>query len=97
MRETEGDAEADRVLEGEAEAEADDDAAKDGVCDRCGSTAFKRRADDNAETIRKRLLAYYRETSPLIGYFHAKGVLRRVDGMGSIEQVGADIAKALAI
>jgi adenylate kinase len=69
--------------------------ATEGVCDRCGGTAFKRRADDNAETMRSRLFAYYRETSPLIGYFHAKGVLRRVDGMGSIEQVGADIAAAL--
>jgi len=69
--------------------------ATEGVCDRCGGTAFKRRADDNADTMRKRLLAYYRETSPLIGYYHAKGLLRRVDGMGTIEQVGADIAKAL--
>ena len=47
-----------------------------GVCDRCGSHEFKRRPDDNAETLRTRLQAYYKETSPLIGYYYAKGKLR---------------------
>mgnify|MGYP001549510761 FL=1 len=41
--------------------------AKEGVCDKCGSTEFSRRADDNEETVRNRLMAYYRETAPLIG------------------------------
>ena len=50
--------------------------AKDGVCDKCGSTEFKRRADDNAETVRTRLQAYYKETSPLLGYYYAKGLLK---------------------
>jgi len=62
-----------------------------GVCDTCGSTTFKRRADDNAETVQKRLMAYYRETSPLIGYYFAKGILKFVDGMAAI----ADITRAI--
>lgn len=65
--------------------------AKDGVCDKCGSTQFKRRADDNAETMRTRLQAYYKETSPLIGYYYAKGMLKTVDGLQSIEDVSASI------
>lgn len=58
-----------------------------GVCDTCGSTAFSRRADDNAETVQKRLMAYYRETSPLIGYYFAKGILQTVDGMAPIGNI----------
>ena len=58
-----------------------------GVCDACGSTAFSRRADDNAETVQKRLMAYYRETSPLIGYYFAKGILQTVDGMAPIGNI----------
>lgn len=66
-----------------------------GVCDSCGSKEFMRRADDNAETVQARLMAYYKETSPLIGYYFAKGRLETVDGMGSIEKVGADIELAI--
>jgi adenylate kinase len=62
-----------------------------GVCDKCGGTAFKRRADDNAETVRERLTAYHAQTAPLIAYFEGKGVLERVNAMGPI----ADIRKAL--
>lgn len=68
----------------------------DAVCDRCAGPATKRRADDNAETMRSRLLTYYRETSPLIGYFYAKGVLKRVDGMGTIDAVAAAIQNGIA-
>lgn len=67
-----------------------------GVCDACGSKDFTRRADDNAETVQNRLLAYYKETSPLIGYYYAKSLLLSVDGMGAIDEVGASIEKALA-
>ncbi len=67
-----------------------------GVCDSCGSKEFTRRADDNAETVQNRLLAYYKETSPLIGYYYAKSLLVSVDGMGAIDEVGASIEKALA-
>ena len=49
--------------------------AKEGVCDTCGGTTFTRRADDNAETVTNRLMVYYRETSPLIGYYFCKGNL----------------------
>ncbi|MEN9895887.1 MAG: adenylate kinase, partial [Pseudomonadota bacterium] len=59
----------------------------DGVCDKCGSTQFKRRPDDNAETVRTRLQAYYKETAPLIGYYYAKGILASVDGMADIDDV----------
>ena len=48
-----------------------------GVCDKCGSTEFKRRPDDNPETLRTRLQAYYKDTSPLIGYYYAKRKLKR--------------------
>lgn len=66
--------------------------AQAGVCDKCGGTAFKRRADDNAETVRERLKAYHAQTAPLIAYYEAKGVLQRVDGMQDI----AVVRKALA-
>lgn len=68
----------------------------EGVCDKCGSTHFKRRPDDNRETVRTRLQAYYKETSPLIGYYYAKGKLHSVDGMGEIDNVTADIEAILA-
>lgn len=70
--------------------------AKDGVCDHCGSTEFKRRADDNADTVRTRLQAYYKETSPLLGYYYAKGLLKGVDGMGEIDAVTEEIEALLA-
>lgn len=62
-----------------------------GVCDVCKGTTFTRRPDDNAETVTNRLMVYYRETSPLIGYYFCKGNLRSVDGMGSIEDVSTAI------
>jgi adenylate kinase len=63
-----------------------------GVCDKCGGAAFKRRADDTAETVRARLQAYHAQTAPLIAYYDARGVLERIDAMGPI----ADIRKTLA-
>lgn len=62
-----------------------------GTCDKCGGTAMKRRADDNAETVRERLTAYHAQTAPLITYYEGKGVLERLDAMGPI----ADIRQAL--
>jgi len=59
--------------------------AKEGVCDNCGQRDMQRRADDNEDSFRTRLLNYYKDTSPLIGYYHAKGVLRPVDGTAEIE------------
>jgi adenylate kinase len=68
----------------------------EGVCDRCGSKAFVRRADDNVETVKNRLMAYYRETAPLIGYYFAKGKLRTVDGMAAISEVSRQVDGILA-
>jgi adenylate kinase len=66
-----------------------------GVCDVCQGTSFTRRDDDTAETVMNRLMVYYRETSPLIGYYYCKGNLRSVDGMGTIEEVARDIGATL--
>jgi adenylate kinase len=66
-----------------------------GTCDVCGSTDFKRRADDTEEALRTRMLAYYRDTSPLIGYYYAKGMLASVDGLAEMDAVSAGIAKVL--
>ncbi len=63
-----------------------------GACDRCGGTAFKRRADDTAGTVRERLKAYHAQTAPLIAYYDKKGVLKRINAMGPI----ANIQNALA-
>jgi adenylate kinase len=68
----------------------------EGVCDVCGSTEFTRRADDNAETVTTRLMAFYRDTSPLIGYYYCKGNLRSVDGMAPIDKVASAIETILA-
>ncbi|TVS06574.1 MAG: adenylate kinase [Rhodobacteraceae bacterium] len=62
-----------------------------GICDVCGSTEFTRRADDNEEALRARLMAYYKQTSPLLGYYHAKGQLSVVDGMGEMDIVAQQI------
>ena len=69
--------------------------AVEGVCDKCGGTEFKRRADDNAETVRARLKAYHAETAPLIAYYRQAGKLKAVDGMAGIEAVSDAIAGAL--
>jgi adenylate kinase len=67
----------------------------DGRCTVCGGTEFKRRADDNAESLKQRLMEYYKKTSPLIGYYYAHGKLRGVDGMGEIDAVADEIAALL--
>ena len=69
--------------------------ANDGVCDECGGTEFKKRADDNEESLKIRLMAYYKETSPLIGYYYAKAQLQSVDGLGTMDAVASDITSAL--
>jgi adenylate kinase len=71
--------------------------ARAGVCDKCGSAEFVRRADDNADAVRVRLMAYYRQTAPLIGYYHAKGKLRTIDGLADIDQVGREIKALLSL
>ncbi|QHQ33818.1 adenylate kinase [Algicella marina] len=71
--------------------------SKEGVCDKCGSTDFNRRSDDNEDSMRTRLMTYYRETSPLIGYYYAHGKLNSIDGLGEIEAVASRVAKALEV
>ncbi len=53
------------------------------------------RADDNEESLRTRLFAYYKQTGPLIGYYHAKGLLTSIDGMGQIDEVAAALSAVL--
>ncbi len=67
-----------------------------GTCDKCGGNQFTRRDDDKAEKVTTRLLEYYRETSPLIGYYYAKGTLNTFDGMESIEAVAEKIETLLS-
>ncbi|MGR3546165.1 MAG: adenylate kinase [Roseovarius sp.] len=67
----------------------------DGKCAKCGSSDVKRRADDNEDALRNRLMEYYKKTSPLIGYYYAHGQLTSVDGLAEIDAVQAAIAEAL--
>lgn len=69
--------------------------AEEGVCDRCGSTEFKQRPDDNEETVKTRLAAYHAQTEPLLPYYRDRGVLKTVDGMAAIDEVTAQIDTAL--
>ncbi|MCO4843067.1 MAG: adenylate kinase [Yoonia sp.] len=68
----------------------------DGNCSSCGGTNQTRRADDNEDSLKTRLMAYYKQTSPLVGYYYAKGDLKSVDGLASMDQVAASINEALA-
>jgi adenylate kinase len=68
----------------------------EGVCDVCGSTEFKRRPDDNAETVRARLKVYRGDTAPILPYYEAKGIVSRVDGMADIQHVSEAIETVLA-
>ena len=68
----------------------------EGVCDVCGSTEFTRRPDDNAETMNTRMAAYRAQTEPLLPYYRAKGVLRKVDGMAAMDEVYRQIRAVLA-
>ncbi|KUF12508.1 adenylate kinase [Pseudoponticoccus marisrubri] len=67
----------------------------DGKCEKCGGTEFKRRADDNEDSLKKRLMEYYKQTSPLIGYYYALGKHARVDGLGEIDEIQTAIAAKL--
>jgi adenylate kinase len=58
-----------------------------GICDICGSHEFKRRADDNEETVRTRMAEYRAKTEPIIPIYEARGILTRVDGMAAIDDV----------
>jgi adenylate kinase len=66
-----------------------------GVCDVCGSTQFKRRADDNEEAVRTRLAEYRAKTAPILPHYEAQGIVSRVDGMARMDEVSAAIEKIL--
>jgi len=68
----------------------------EGVCDSCGGTEFKRRADDNAETVTTRLSQYHQQTAPILPYYQDHGVLKMVDGMADIDEVSRQIEAILA-
>lgn len=70
--------------------------AVEGVCDSCGGTEFKRRADDNADTVKTRLAQYHEQTAPILPYYSDRGVLKTVDGMADIDEVTEQIGKVLA-
>ncbi len=67
---------------------------KDGICDACGSELYQR-ADDSEATIRERLGVYNSQTAPLIDYYDRKGLLRKVEGVGPIDEIFASIQKVL--
>lgn len=67
-----------------------------GVCDVCGSTEFKRRPDDNEETVRTRMAEYRAKTAPILPYYEAKGLVKRIDGMADIADVSRAIEDILA-
>ena len=66
-----------------------------GVCDVCGSTEFKRRKDDNEETVRTRMAEYRAKTAPILPYYRERGLVRLVDGMAGIDEVAAQIDAVL--
>ncbi|MXP25917.1 adenylate kinase [Altererythrobacter indicus] len=68
----------------------------EGVCDRCGSTEFKRRKDDNEEAVRTRMDEYRKKTAPILPIYDAQGIVSRVDGMADIDDVTAAVEKVLS-
>ncbi|CAA6800261.1 MAG: Adenylate kinase (EC [uncultured Thiotrichaceae bacterium] len=69
---------------------------QENICDACGSEALYHRADDNEETIGNRLSVYEENTAPLIGYYEEKGLLKRVNGVGEMEDIFNAIKAELA-
>ena len=67
---------------------------EEGKCDVCGGELYQR-ADDNEETVRNRLKVYHEQTEPIIAYYEKKGVLHRIDGMGSIDEIFNRIVQLL--
>ena len=69
---------------------------QEGVCDCCGATEFKRRDDDKAELVAKRLESYHNMTAPIIPYYQERGLLKTLDGMADIGAVTAELNAAVA-
>ena len=68
----------------------------DGVCDECGGSDMKRRADDNESTVLQRLSAYHEQTSPLADWYESKGIFHRINGDRGIDEITSDILQALS-
>ncbi len=67
----------------------------EGTCDKCGSHEFKRRPDDNEETVRTRMAEYRAKTAPILPLYEQRGIVRRVDGMAAIDEVSSAIGHIL--
>lgn len=67
-----------------------------GVCDKCGSTEFKRRPDDNEATVRTRMAEYRAKTAPILPIYDARGIVARVNGMAEMDHVTAAIERIIA-
>ena len=67
-----------------------------GTCDKCGSTEFKRRPDDNEETVRTRMAEYRAKTAPILPIYEARGIVSRIDGMAAMDDVTAAIEGIIA-
>lgn len=70
--------------------------AKAGVCDECGSEEFKRRPDDNEDTVRTRMQEYRAKTAPILPVYDERGIVQRVNGMAAIDEVTASLDAILA-
>jgi len=93
-------AECGEPLDAAIELQVNDDVLVDRIVGRAAEAAAAGqpvRADDNEDSLKVRLMAYYKQTSPLIGYYHAKGILKGVDGLGEMAAVKADIAQVLDV
>src|SRR5690606_37784130 len=66
------------------------------TCDKCGGSEFKRRPDDNAETVRTRLTEYRAKTAPILPIYEQRGIVSRVDGMADMDEVTHAIDRILA-
>ena len=67
-----------------------------GVCDECGGSDMKRRADDNESTVLQRLSAYHEQTSPLADWYESRGIFHRINGDRGIDEITSDILQALS-
>ncbi|MGH8245713.1 MAG: adenylate kinase [Gammaproteobacteria bacterium] len=66
-----------------------------GICDVCGSQEFKRRPDDNPQTVQARLQEYHQQTAPIVPYYKGKSLLRQIDGMAQVDAVTRQIEAVL--
>jgi adenylate kinase len=67
-----------------------------GTCDKCGGHEFKRRPDDNAETVRTRMAEYRAKTAPILPIYEERGIVSKIDGMAEMDEVTASIERILA-